>query len=47
MLLAGIEGAAEPELARISRAVGDRLRESGQFSFVGNGSLDLSETERT
>jgi predicted exporter len=46
LLLAGIEGAPEPELARISRAVGERLRQSGQFSFVGNGSLDLSDSER-
>jgi predicted exporter len=46
LLLAGIEGAPEPELARISRAVGDRLRLSAQFSFVGNGSLDLSDSER-
>lgn len=46
LLLAGIEGAPEPELARISRAVGDRLRESGQFSFVGNGAFDLTEGER-
>ena len=46
LLLAGIEGASEPELARISRAVGERLRASGRFSFVGNGALDLSEQER-
>ena len=46
LLLAGIEGAPEPELARISRAVGDALRQSGRFSFVGNGAFDLSEAER-
>ena len=46
VLLAGIEGAPVAELARISRAVGDGLRASGQFSFVGNGSLDLSDEER-
>jgi predicted exporter len=46
LLLAGIEAAPEPELARISREVGERLRQSGQFAFVGNGSLDLSDHER-
>jgi predicted exporter len=46
VLLAGIEGASEEELARISREVGNRLRESERFSFIGNGSLDLSDEER-
>jgi len=46
VLLAAIEGAPEPELARLSRAVGDALRASGHFSFVGNGAQDFSEAER-
>jgi predicted exporter len=46
LLLAGIEGAPEAELARISRQLGERLRASGFFTFVGNGSLDLSDDER-
>ncbi|MCI0754004.1 MMPL family transporter [Teichococcus vastitatis] len=46
LLLAGIEGAPEPELARISRAVGDALRASEQFAFVGNGTQDLPPKER-
>ena len=46
LLLAGIEGAPEEELARISRQLGDSLRQSGRFSFVGNGSLDLDDAER-
>jgi predicted exporter len=46
VLLAGIEGGPEAELARISREVGDTLRQSGRFSFIGNGSLDLSDAER-
>jgi predicted exporter len=46
LLLAGIEGAPAPELARLSRAVGDQLRASGRFAFVGNGTEDLSDTER-
>jgi predicted exporter len=46
LLLAGIEGAPEPELARLSRAVGEGLRASGRFSFVGNGAQDFTEAER-
>lgn len=46
LLLAGIEGAPEPELARLSRAVAEGLRASGRFAFVGNGVQDLSESER-
>ena len=45
LLLAGIEGAPEPELARISLAMGQRLRDSGLFAFIGNGTLDLSPEE--
>ncbi|MDJ0389537.1 MMPL family transporter [Roseomonas sp. E05] len=46
LLLAGIEGAPEPELARLSRAVAEGLRASGRFAFVGNGVQDLGEAER-
>ncbi|MFT8243681.1 MMPL family transporter [Roseomonas sp. BN140053] len=46
LLLAGIEGAPEAELARISRALGDDLRRSGRFAFVGNGTEELGEAER-
>ena len=46
LLLAGIEGAPEPELARLSRAVAEGLRNSGRFAFVGNGTQDLGEAER-
>ncbi|MES2712347.1 MAG: MMPL family transporter, partial [Pseudomonadota bacterium] len=45
-LLAGIEGAPPAELARLSRAVGDALRASPRFAFVGNGTQDVSEAER-
>ncbi|HWX46595.1 MAG TPA: MMPL family transporter [Roseomonas sp.] len=46
LLLAGIEGAPEPELARLSRRVAEGLRASGRFAFVGNGTQDLGEAER-
>jgi predicted exporter len=46
LLLAGIEGAEPGELARLSRAVGDALRTSGNFAFVANGTQDVSEAER-
>ena len=46
LLLMGIEGAPEEGLARLSRALGDSLRASGRFAFVGNGALDLSDAER-
>ena len=46
LLLAGIEGAAPAELARLSRVVGDALRDSGRFAFVANGTQDVSEAER-
>nr|WP_255575311.1 MMPL family transporter [Caldovatus aquaticus] len=46
LLLAGIEGAPAPELARLSRALGEALRASGRFAFVGNGSEALSEAEQ-
>ena len=46
LLLAGIEGAAPAELARLSRVLGEGLRESGRFAFVANGTQDVSEAER-
>ena len=46
VILAGIQGAPEEELARLSRAVGEALRGSGRFTFVGNGALDLGDGER-
>ncbi|MDB5372101.1 MAG: hypothetical protein JWP04_743, partial [Belnapia sp.] len=45
LLLAAIEGAPRPELARLSRAVAAGLRASGRFAFVGDGSLRLGEAE--
>ena len=46
LLLAGIEGAPEPELARLSRALGTALRASGQFAFVVDGTTTLGEAEQ-
>lgn len=46
LMLAAIEGAPERELARLSRDLGEALRQSGRFSFVGNGAQDFSEAER-
>lgn len=46
LLLAGFEGADTAELARISRAVGDRLRTSGRFAFVANGAGAVGDQER-
>ncbi|WP_426955911.1 MMPL family transporter [Muricoccus radiodurans] len=46
LLLAGMEGAPEEDLARLSRAVGEALRASGRFAFVGNGAESLSEEEQ-
>ncbi|MBP0444793.1 MMPL family transporter [Roseomonas sp. SSH11] len=46
LLLAGIEGAEEAELARISRTMGEALRATGRFAFVGNGTADLTEPEQ-
>ncbi|MBB5694259.1 MMPL family transporter [Muricoccus pecuniae] len=45
LLLAGIEGAEEAELARLSRATGEAMRATGRFAFVGNGTADLTEAE--
>ncbi|WP_338665443.1 MMPL family transporter [Pararoseomonas sp. SCSIO 73927] len=46
LLLAGIEGAEEAELARISRGMGEAMRATGRFAFVGNGTADLTEGEQ-
>ncbi len=46
LLLAGIEGAPPEELARLSRATGAALRASGKFSFVGDGTTTLGESEQ-
>ena len=46
LLLVGIEGAPAPELARLSRALGEALRASGHFAFVGNGTEEIPEAER-
>ncbi|HEY4254417.1 MAG TPA: MMPL family transporter [Roseomonas sp.] len=46
LLLAGFEGVEPAELARISRRVGDALRASGRFAFVGNGADAVGDTER-
>ena len=46
LLLAGIEGAPEAELARLSRALGAALRASGQFAFVADGTTTLGEAEQ-
>ncbi|RAI58311.1 MMPL family transporter [Roseicella frigidaeris] len=46
LLLAGIEGAPEAELARLSRETAAGLRASGRFAFVGDGTTTLSEAER-
>jgi predicted exporter len=46
LLLVGVEGAEAPELARVSRSMGQAMRESGHFAFVGNGTADLTEAEQ-
>jgi len=46
LLLVGLEGAPEPELARVSKAIGTALRDGGLFAFVGNGQADLTEGEQ-
>ena len=45
LLLAAIEGAPKAELARLSRETAAGLRASGQFGFVGDGTLRLGEPE--
>jgi predicted exporter len=46
LLLAAIEGAPQPELARLSRETAAGLRASGRFAFVGDGSVALGEAEQ-
>ncbi|WP_458094981.1 MMPL family transporter [Roseomonas sp. WA12] len=46
LLLVGLEGAEEGELARVSRVMGEAMRGSGRFAFVGNGTADLTEPEQ-
>ncbi|MBL6457040.1 MMPL family transporter [Belnapia sp. T6] len=46
LLLAGIEGAPEAELARIARETAAGLRASGRFAFVGDGTTTLGEAEQ-
>ncbi|HYF09720.1 MAG TPA: hypothetical protein VD970_19035, partial [Acetobacteraceae bacterium] len=46
LLLAGIEGAPRAELARISRAMGERLAGSSHVTLVANGMEGLAEAER-
>ncbi|MBL6077895.1 MMPL family transporter [Belnapia sp. T18] len=46
LLLAGIEGAAPAELARVSRETAAGLRASGRFDFVGDGTVTLGDAEQ-
>lgn len=46
LLLAGIEGAAPEELARLSRETAAALRASERFEFVGDGTIAPSEAEQ-
>ncbi len=45
LILIGIEGAPEEELARLSREVTERLLQSGDFQFVANGDETLAEKD--
>lgn len=45
LLIAGIEGAAPEDLARISRAMAQRLSEDSAFALVANGSAMLGDAE--
>lgn len=45
LLLAGIEGVPEAELARLSRAMAERLRASGLFALVANGPPQPTDAE--
>lgn len=45
LLIAGIEGAPEAELARLSRAMADGLRASGLFALVANGPPQPTDAE--
>lgn len=46
LLIAGIEGVPRPELARISRSMGEALATSPRFSLIANGAQDVSNAER-
>ena len=45
LLIAGVEGAPAPDLARISRAMVTALAASGQFAVVANGAPRLDDAE--
>lgn len=45
LLIAGIEGAPAPELARLSRAMADALQASGDFAIVANGTPHFDDAE--
>lgn len=45
LLIAGIEGAPEAELARLSRAMAATLMQAGLFSVVANGAPQIGEAE--
>ncbi|MEO3471394.1 MMPL family transporter [Roseomonas sp. CAU 1739] len=47
LLIAGIEGAPAPDLARISRAIATALDASGQFAVVAIGAPRLEDGEAT
>ena len=46
LMLLAIEGSHQDELARLSKALGEGLREHPQIDFVGNGMQALSPEER-
>ena len=46
LMLLAIEGSPQDELARLSKALGEGLREHPQIDFVGNGMQALSPEER-
>lgn len=46
LMLLAIEGSHSDELARLSKALGEELRENPQIDFVGNGTQALSPEER-
>ena len=45
LIIAGLEGAAPEDLARVSRAMAARLQESGLFATVANGASLVGEEE--
>ena len=47
LILLAVEGERPDELVRISKILGETLRESDEFRFVGNGAQILSEDEQT